>query len=292
MQPGGFVPSGLPAKPKSKKKMIAIIVSSVIAAILLILGGLYGYSVYSKTQALESMRNDRNSLKKKTDELQSTVSKLESIDKLKKFERCVYDYTSKGADSGRAFHFTTSVNFEITEKTEDQLKEILNGCKNSTDGINLSGASERIDEEIKKLEETRKKNSQYVEEAKTALNQWNEFKASWKTGYVEEAEFNRIRGLAAKSMGVDPATLGTRLSYQDIAMASFSRMFAIEKKQETQTGVEFRNYIAESSKDVYSGDFEDAYTEKQKELEQSQKALTNKEKELKEKEAKIWNPFQ
>lgn len=286
-EPNMFIPAA-PLKPKSNKKLITVIVSSVIVIVLLVLGGLYGYSVYTKTQALETTKSERNSLKKKTEELQENVTKLGSFDELKEklenFETCLYGASSyDGVDGGRVFHFSTSGSYELKEKTESQFKELLKQCKEKTNDIKFDGAQEKIDAEIKKLEEAYTANSQFLAEAKTVLNEWNEFKSVWKTGLIEEAEFNRIRDAAAKAMGVAPSTLGNRLTYSDISSASYSRMSAIQNKQKQVSSIDFKNYIA---------NVKDAYQAKQEELEKAKKDLDTKEKELQEKESKVWNPFQ
>lgn len=289
-QASGFGPVMVQGAPKSNKKMITIIVSSVLAAVLLLLGGLYGFSVYSKMQAVETLKNERNSLKKQSDEVQKQVSKLDALDKLQEFEICM---NGSSLNRGEAFNVSLSTgSFVVEEVAESKIKEGIDHCKTDVQDLSFDGAKEVTDAAAKKMEDGYKENAQYMAEAKTIVGQWNEFKAAWKTGTAEAAEFNRVRDLAGKAMGVDPASLGsTSLSYYDITMAVYTRIKTVEYKQKTVRITEVSDFISKNS-DGVSGDIEVELGNKKDEQSSLKKKLDQKEKDLKEKESKVWIPFQ
>lgn len=283
---------------KSNKKLIILIVAIVMTLILLITGVTYGLGVNNKIQAVETLKKEKSTLQAEKDEADKAADKAETLVALREAEFCYLVETGRGTafslNRGSVNRDTGAINIGVV--SQETFKSKVQKCKPKDESLKLGGAKERVEQVEKKLQETFDANQQYAKEAQGIADAWKAFydaapKGSGTTN-LDPATFDRLKGLAAAAMGVDPATIGSTISTSDVATKVVNRIQEAESKQQKAPMTEFRDFIKEQgAEEKTMGALETERDEQRKQSEKKSSEIDEKSSAIKTKESEIWNPF-
>lgn len=277
---------------KMKKNKKPFIISTIILITTLI-AGLYGFTIFTKLEKMNSLSAEKKVLEVKRDDITSTINHHSTLLSLNSYAECYQ--TTDGLKGGSAFEVSyTSDYLNINEITKKTVVGIIKACTPRESELHIEGANDLVQSINQELESAHTKNESYVAEAKAITEDWKIFlQESDKVGggLLNSEVYDRLRNLAAKALGVSPSTIGDKMNFTDLYEKVKSRLKALDDRQTKISSEKIDQFFQANAEGKTKEMIKSEVKEKSSEVKQLENDMSDLESRIQTKKSELFNPF-